>query len=125
MRSLSMPLTGREAPARSAVSGDVENFCRGRSEVSRSRVVRGCEDDHQDLTAGGDQAGKNAGEHVVVEVTDDGAGIDVSRVRQVANERKLKPPEAIAAMSDEEALDLIFLPGFSTAKTVRAQKFSA
>jgi two-component system chemotaxis sensor kinase CheA len=58
------------------------------------------------------------GEHVVIEVTDDGAGIDVSRVRQIANERNLKPSEAIAAMSDEEALDLVFLPGFSTAKTV-------
>jgi len=58
------------------------------------------------------------GEHVVIEVTDDGAGIDVSRVRQVATERKLERPEVIAAMSDEKALDLIFLPGFSTAKTV-------
>jgi two-component system chemotaxis sensor kinase CheA len=58
------------------------------------------------------------GEHVVIEVTDDGAGIDAARVRQVANERNLAAPDAIAAMSDEEALDLIFLPGFSTAKTV-------
>jgi len=58
------------------------------------------------------------GEHVVIEVADDGAGIDVAAVRRAASERSLKPREAIAAMSDEEALDLIFMPGFSTAKTV-------
>jgi len=58
------------------------------------------------------------GEHVVIEVTDDGAGIDVTKIRQAALDRNLKAPEALAAMSDEEALDLVFLPGFSTAKTV-------
>jgi two-component system chemotaxis sensor kinase CheA len=58
------------------------------------------------------------GEHVVIEVTDDGAGIDVTKIRQTARDRNLKAAEAIDTMSDEEALDLIFLPGFSTAKTV-------
>jgi two-component system chemotaxis sensor kinase CheA len=58
------------------------------------------------------------GEHVVIEVADDGAGIDVSAVKRIASERQLEPLEAIAAMSDEEALELIFLPGFSTAKSV-------
>jgi two-component system chemotaxis sensor kinase CheA len=58
------------------------------------------------------------GDHVVIEVTDDGAGIHAATIRQVAIERNLKPANTIAAMSDEEALELIFLPGFSTAKTV-------
>src|SRR6185503_1936983 len=52
------------------------------------------------------------GEHVVIEVT------DVTKIRQAAKDRNLKAAEAIDALSDEEALDLIFLPGFSTAKTV-------
>ena len=58
------------------------------------------------------------GDHVVIEVTDDGAGIDAARVKRVASERNLKPAETIAAMSDDEALELVFLPGFSTAKIV-------
>jgi two-component system chemotaxis sensor kinase CheA len=58
------------------------------------------------------------GEHVIVEVTDDGAGIDVAKVKQVAKNRNLVPADALAGMTDDQALDLIFLPGFSTAKTV-------
>jgi two-component system chemotaxis sensor kinase CheA len=54
------------------------------------------------------------GEHVVVEVSDDGRGIDVARVREVARERGLVSQEALAAMNEAELLDLVFLPGFST-----------
>jgi two-component system chemotaxis sensor kinase CheA len=58
------------------------------------------------------------GDSVVVEVTDDGAGIDVARVKQIAHARNLLTPEAAAALSDEEAAALVFLPGFSTSTTV-------
>jgi two-component system chemotaxis sensor kinase CheA len=58
------------------------------------------------------------GETVVIRVEDDGGGVDVARVRQVAEARGVATAEALAAMSDEEAVDLIFAPGFSTAETV-------
>ena len=58
------------------------------------------------------------GEHVMLEVEDDGRGIDVPRVREVANERNVAPSETLASMSDAEVIDLIFAPGFSTATTV-------
>ena len=58
------------------------------------------------------------GEHVVVELSDDGQGIDVPRVRLVALERNVAPHEILDAMSDTEAIDLIFAPGFSTAAKV-------
>ena len=58
------------------------------------------------------------GEHVIVEVTDDGAGIDVAKVKQVAKNRNLVPADDLAGLTDNQALDLIFLPGFSTATTV-------
>ncbi|THD81718.1 MAG: chemotaxis protein CheA [Phenylobacterium sp.] len=58
------------------------------------------------------------GEHVIVEVADDGAGVDVARVRQVAERRGVADAETLAAMSDAEAVELIFAPGFSTAETV-------
>jgi two-component system chemotaxis sensor kinase CheA len=59
-----------------------------------------------------------AGEHVVIEVTDDGGGIDVARVRSLAAERNVVSAEELASMSDAQLIDLIFAPGFSTASAV-------
>ncbi len=59
-----------------------------------------------------------SGEHVVVEVTDDGAGIDAAKIKRTALARTVVTADALAAMSDDEALELIFLPGFSTAEAV-------
>ncbi|MFI5403385.1 MAG: chemotaxis protein CheA, partial [Planctomycetota bacterium] len=58
------------------------------------------------------------GGHVVIEIRDDGAGIDPERVRAVAVQKGLKPREQATALSDAEAQRLIFLPGFSTASEV-------
>ncbi|WP_183787847.1 chemotaxis protein CheW [Tunturiibacter gelidoferens] len=55
---------------------------------------------------------------VVIEIEDDGAGIPIERVLQKAIERNLVTPEDAAGMSEREALQLIFLPGFSTAAAV-------
>jgi two-component system chemotaxis sensor kinase CheA len=55
---------------------------------------------------------------VVIEVSDDGAGIGLERVLAKAVERKLVTAEQAATMSEREALQLIFLPGFSTAAAV-------
>jgi two-component system, chemotaxis family, sensor kinase CheA len=58
------------------------------------------------------------GEHVIIEVEDDGRGIDVARVREVARERDVASQAALDGMSDDEVIDLIFAPGFSTAAEV-------
>ena len=58
------------------------------------------------------------GEHVVVELEDDGAGVDVARVRQVAADRGVASADALSTMDDEAVVDLIFAPGFSTATEV-------
>jgi two-component system chemotaxis sensor kinase CheA len=55
---------------------------------------------------------------VVIEVADDGAGIPMERVLAKAVERHVVTPEQAAGMSEREALQLIFLPGFSTAAAV-------
>jgi two-component system, chemotaxis family, sensor kinase CheA len=55
---------------------------------------------------------------VVIEVADDGAGIPMERVLEKAVERNLVTAEQAAGMSEREALQLIFLPGFSTAAAV-------
>ncbi|WP_206518155.1 chemotaxis protein CheW [Rhodococcus sp. X156] len=55
---------------------------------------------------------------VVVEVADDGAGIDPARVAQRALERGLRSAAQLAEMSDGDVLHLVFHPGFSTATTI-------
>ena len=58
------------------------------------------------------------GNQVVVEVTDDGRGIDAQKIRAKAIELGMTTAEEAARMSEAEALDFIFRPGFSTAEQV-------
>jgi len=58
------------------------------------------------------------GAFVVIDVSDDGRGIDVDRLRRRAVAQKFITAEAGATMSDHDALELIFRPGFSTAAEV-------
>ncbi len=58
------------------------------------------------------------GNNVVIEVRDDGNGIDVEAVKNKALERGAVTPEQAANMTDKEIIDLLFLPSFSTAKKV-------
>ncbi len=56
------------------------------------------------------------GNHVVIEIEDDGSGIDVEKVKQKALHKGLVSD--IGTVSDREAIEFIFLPGFSTNETV-------
>jgi len=58
------------------------------------------------------------GNNVVIEVRDDGNGIDVDKVRAKAIERGTITPEQAENMSSKEIIDLLFLPSFSTAKQI-------
>ena len=58
------------------------------------------------------------GGHVIIEITDDGSGIDIARVKGKALERGLISPDQAARMSDREAVQLIYRPGFSTAERI-------
>jgi two-component system chemotaxis sensor kinase CheA len=56
------------------------------------------------------------GNHVVIEIEDDGGGIDVEKVKNKALQKGLVSD--ISTVSDRDAIDFIFLPGFSTNETV-------
>lgn len=58
------------------------------------------------------------GNNVVIEVRDDGAGINVENVKQSAINKGAITEEQAAVMSDKEIIDLLFKPSFSTAKVI-------
>lgn len=58
------------------------------------------------------------GNNVVIEVRDDGNGIDTDRVRQKAIERGIMTEEQAYAADDSDIINLLFMPSFSTAKQV-------
>ncbi len=58
------------------------------------------------------------GNNVIIEVRDDGNGIDTNSVREKAIDRGIMTPEQAAAATDDEIISLLFMPSFSTAKKV-------
>ena len=58
------------------------------------------------------------GNNVVIEVRDDGAGIDIDRVRQKAIEKGSITEKQAETMTDKDFIDLLFQPSFSTAEKI-------
>ena len=58
----------------------------------------------------------NEGNMIIIDIVDDGAGINVEKVRQKAIDRGIIHPNKV--ISDQEATQLIFMPGFSTAAKI-------
>lgn len=90
--------------------------------IIRNAVDHGIETPEERLRQGKEEKGTitlssfQKGSHVVIEVEDDGRGIDLAKVKRKALEKGLVP--AVDAVSDRDALDLIFLPGFSTSDRI-------
>lgn len=58
------------------------------------------------------------GGQINIEITDDGAGIDVEKVKRKAAEKGLLSADAVSRLSERDAIALVFLPGLSTAEKV-------
>ena len=90
----------------------------------RNSLDHGIEPPAERQAAGKDPEGtlklraSHEGGHVIIEISDDGAGIAVEKVRQKAIERGLITADRAAQLGERELLQLIFLPGFSTAAQV-------
>ena len=90
----------------------------------RNSLDHGIEPPEIRIAAGKDPEGilklraSHEGSHVIIEVSDDGAGIDVEKVRLKAIERGVIAADRAAQLGERELLQLIFLPGFSTAAAV-------
>jgi two-component system chemotaxis sensor kinase CheA len=90
----------------------------------RNAVGHGIETSEERVRAGKKAQGTlrlaayHQGNQVVIEVSDDGAGIDPEKVRQRALSQGLVNAEQAARMTETETMDLILRPGFTTAKEV-------
>ena len=90
----------------------------------RNCIDHGIELPEQRAAAGKPPAGRlflrafHESGHVNIEISDDGGGIDPETIKSQAIERGLMSSEKASRVSDREALNLIFLPGLSTAKQV-------
>ena len=100
----------------------VEDISDPMMHIVRNAVDHGIESPEERLAAHKDEKGiirissRQKGNHVVIEVEDDGAGIDVERIKSRALHKGLI--RDASNLSDREALDLIFTPGFSTVDRV-------
>ena len=90
----------------------------------RNSVDHGIEDPVDRKAAGKDEEGilsfnaYHEGNNIHVVVSDDGKGLDVEEIRNKAIEKGLMTQESSESLSERDILHSIFLPGFSTAKTV-------
>ena len=90
----------------------------------RNSADHGLESSEERIAKGKDETGTiflNAyqdGNNVVIEVGDDGNGINVEKVKNKAIERGTITAEQAAVMSDKEIVDLLFMPSFSTAEKI-------
>lgn len=90
----------------------------------RNCIAHGLETPEQRELAGKTKKGiirlsaKRDRNSVIIEVSDDGRGINLERVRKKALEKKLMPEDKLDTLTDDELMNLITLPGFSTAEKV-------
>ena len=90
--------------------------------IIRNSIDHGIEPPEERVAAGKSERGLirlssyQKGNHVVIEVEDDGRGIDLEKVKKKALERGIISDAE--ALSEREVIELIFLPGFSTSETV-------
>ena len=90
----------------------------------RNAVDHGIESPEQRLLAGKSAEGtirlrvSHQAGLLALELSDDGAGVDLTRLRRTIVERQLSTAETVAQLSEEELLTFLFLPGFSLRDTV-------
>ena len=90
----------------------------------RNSADHGIEDGARRLAAGKPETGTIAlnayheSGHIFIRIADDGRGLDVERIRQKAIANGLATEAAIAGMNEQQILQFIFRPGFSTAEKV-------
>ncbi len=90
----------------------------------RNSIDHGVENPDERAKAAKDETGKitlsaqRNGNHVIIEVKDDGSGIDPEKIKKSAIKKEFASQADLDKMTKEQLINLIFIPGFSTAKEV-------
>jgi two-component system, chemotaxis family, sensor kinase CheA len=120
-REVDLELSGQETDLD---KGILDAIAEPLTHLVRNAVSHGIEPAEQRRSLGKPPRGRirlhalHQGNQVVVEISDDGRGIDVQKIRAKAADLGLIPPQEASRLSDAQALELIFRPGFSTAEEV-------
>lgn len=120
-KRIELVVTGEETEADKAV---IESLVDPLVHMIRNAIDHGIEPPEDRIAAGKPETGTirlsacQENDRVVIEVSDDGAGIDPEAIRRKAVQRGLLSAEAAAALSDTDAVNLVFAPGFSTKEQV-------
>ncbi len=91
----------------------VRNSCDHGLEKPEDRLASGKSD-----TGTVTLSARHEGGYIIIEISDDGRGINIERVKQKAVENGLTSPEQLSLMAEEQILQFIFRAGFSTAEKV-------
>ena len=120
-KSIELVITGEETELDKSI---VEEIGDPLVHMIRNSCDHGVESKEERVAAGKSETGKvelkayNEGNHIVIEITDDGKGLDADVLKQKALEKGIINEREADMMSDKEAYSLIFKAGFSTAKVV-------
>ena len=120
-REVDLELSGQETDLD---KGILDAIAEPITHLVRNAVSHGIESPEERRSKGKTPRGKirlhalHQGNQVVVEISDDGRGIDAQKIRAKALELGMVTGEEVARMSEPEILELIFRPGFSTAEQV-------
>jgi two-component system chemotaxis sensor kinase CheA len=120
-KDIDLHLSGEETELDKLI---VEDLVDPLMHLVRNAVDHGIEPVEQRLAAGKSATGRlelrayPRGNHVIIDIVDDGRGIDEFAVKRTALERGLVDEEHVGSLSRHEVWNLIFLPGFSTKKIV-------
>ncbi|PSJ43062.1 chemotaxis protein CheA [Allosphingosinicella deserti] len=120
-RDLDLVVTGEETRIDKALA---DSLFEPLLHVVRNAIDHGAESADARRAAGKPErarltiAARNTADQIMIEIADDGAGIDADRVRRVAVERGIVDLAAADALDAAAAIQLIFAPGFSTAAEV-------
>ena len=120
-KQIDLEITGEETELDKSI---VEQIGDPLVHMIRNSCDHGIEDSATRLAAGKPEKGTiqlkayNEGNHIVVEITDDGKGLDADMLKARSIEKGIITEREADAMSDKEAFGLIFKPGFSTAAKV-------
>lgn len=104
--------------------GMIEQLIDPMTHILRNTVDHGIEKPETRRSKGKKEIGKvtinarHEENRVIIDIADDGKGIDIDAIKKKAIEKKLISEEKINSMTEDEVIDIIFEPGFSTSETV-------